>query len=457
MNKRMQMKLLLFLTVGAGVALAVVFSHAVDSFTTDGTISNDVVGSIVSYWALSVVAVLVAFTIRPQWREMALAAGSVLVVAVLAEILLRVAEVPAAMREFHGISSSRYHHLYPANAVMNEGLVDGVPVIIRTNEDGLRSTYPREEFRGYSHRMAILGDSFTFGKFVRQEATFPAVLEKVLRDRLHTDHVAVLNAGVISYSPLLEERLYDGIVRHYDPTLVILVLDATDIGDDINYAKELMHDDSVGYFEIGERAGNEDRFYSALHQLALPHLSALSRYLCYPFRAVAYRGTFASGATTTSTYDYYDFHLIVDGVVERNRFFIFRHPLDRTREYFEQTLTHISRLATKVRADCAEFVLVVAPRFQHWNANECPNNWEKGEYSVYDPYRFEYLRFFDEKASLVRFPVLNLLPTFLTSRESSLVFQDDPHWNERGHHLVAEQLADYVMSHNLLQVGAMAR
>lgn len=450
MNGSLQRKLLLVLTAGAGLALALVCSHLVDSLTTDGTISSDVVGSILSYWAVSVVAVLVACNIRRRWREMALAAGSLLVVTVLAEILLRVAEVPAAMREFHGISSSRYHHLYPADAVMNEGLVEGVPVIIRTNEDGLRSIYSREEFRRYTHRIAILGDSFTFGKFVRQQATFPEVLEKALRDRLHTDHVAVLNAGVISYSPLLEERLYDGIVSLYDPTLVILVLDATDIGDDINYAKELRNDDSVGHFEIGERTGDEQRFYSALHQLALPHLSALSRYLCYPFRAVAHRGTSASGAPTTSAYDYYDFHLIVDGVVERNRFFIFRHPLERTRQYFEQTLGNIGRLAAKVKADGAEFVLVVAPRFQHWNPTECPNNWEKGEYALAEPYQFEYLRFFDEAANRVSFRVLNLLPAFQASKDFPLVFADDPHWNERGHRVVGMRLAEYIISEQII-------
>ncbi|HXG00017.1 MAG TPA: hypothetical protein VNL69_04490, partial [Bacteroidota bacterium] len=251
MNEGLQRKLLLVLTAGAGLALALVFSHLVDSLTTDGTISSDIVGSIVSYWALSVVAALVAFNIRRKWKEMALAVGALLVVAALAEIFLRVAEVPVAMREFRGIGSSRYHHLYFANVVMNEGLVEGVPVIVRTNEDGLRSTYSREEFRRCKHRIAILGDSFTFGKFVHHESTFPAVLEKALRDRLDTDSVAVLNAGVISYSPFLEERLYDGIVKHYDPTLVILVLDATDIGDDINYAKELKQENGETYFEIG--------------------------------------------------------------------------------------------------------------------------------------------------------------------------------------------------------------
>ncbi|HXG00817.1 MAG TPA: hypothetical protein VNL69_08520, partial [Bacteroidota bacterium] len=227
-------------------------------------------------------------------------------------------------------------------------------------------------------------------------------------------------------------------------------LDATDIGDDINYAKELKQENGETYFEIGIGSSAGVGVYSALYQLVSPHLKAIGGYLSYPFRVVAHRSGAASVETSSIAYDYYKFHLSVNGVVERNRFFIFRHPLESTRQYFEQTLGNISRLAAKVKADGAEFLLVVAPRFQHWNPGECPNNWEKGEYALAEPYQFEYLRFFDEAANRVSFRVLNLLPAFRASKDFPLVFEDDPHWNERGHRVVGMRLAEYIISEQII-------
>ena len=150
-------------------------------------------------------------------------------------------------------------------------------------------------------------------------------------------------------------------------------------------------------------------------------------------------------------YDYYKFELNIDGGVERNRFFIYRHPLERTRPYFLNTLEHINRIAAAAAESEARFALVIAPRFHHWNPKECPENWEEDAYSLNEPYQHEYFTFFEERGSQLTYDVFNLLPAFQKTREFPLVFENDPHWNEAGHTFVAKLLADYLIEKQLIR------
>ena len=42
----------------------------------------------------------------------------------------------------------------------------------------------------------------------------------------------------MSYSPYLERGLFAGVVRQYEPDIVLLMVDVTDIGDDLRYENE---------------------------------------------------------------------------------------------------------------------------------------------------------------------------------------------------------------------------
>ena len=140
----------------------------------------------------------------------------------------------------------------------------------------------------------------------------------------------------------------------------------------------------------------------------------------------------------------------IDDVVERNRFFIYRHPLAKTNPYFRETLKHIASIAADAHSVGAKFLLVVTPRFHHWNPKECPNNWESSEYALNEPFQYEYFRFFEEQKAKVDFPILNILPAFQKTDRFPLVFKADPHWNESGHAFVAETLAQYLLQESLV-------
>jgi hypothetical protein len=311
------------------------------------------------------------------------------------------------------------------------GRVEGADIVVRTNEDGFRSDRSRRQFLRFPERVVVLGDSFTFGAGVRQQTAFPQVMERLLQARRGSDQVAVLNAGTISYSPFLALRVFDGVVVNYRPTRVIYVLDATDLGDDAIYAREL----AEGGGEFDWRGLVTTPYYGALGQLVGRK----------PFETLgapwsALERLAGVEAPPSRAYDWYAFRAFIAGTVEDNRFFIFRHPLDDTRNYFDRTFGIVERLAEHVRAAGAEFVLVVAPRFHHWNPAECPDNWEADEYRVDEPYQFEYFRYFEERRADAPFAIFSLLPAFRESHEFPLVFRDDPHWNEAGHALVAQTL-----------------
>jgi hypothetical protein len=369
--------------------------------------------------------------IQRKWKDITLLLISIVITFGAIEISLRLIYPDELLLHYQGIRSREYHHSLPPNVKMFQGRFDGKTAVVTTNEDGLRTKYSRREFLSHKNRIIILGDSFTFGWRLRQEAAFPEVAETLLRERMPSADVAILNAGIISYSPLLENQLFNGALKEYKPTFVVLTLDATDIGDDFQYASEATRDGERIFFNL-DNTVTSVRYYGALGELTRHFLKRVFNY-------------------NTDEYDYTRFHIAIAGTVERNRFFIFRYPLDSTRTYFANTLKNIASVASAAQKCGAGFVLFVTPRFQHWNMKECPRNWEKNYYALPEPYQAEYIRFFEEEKQHATFSIVNLLPAFQATKEFPLVFEDDPHWNERGNAFVANLVVTYLMEHDAIR------
>ncbi len=388
-------------------------------------------------WCLLLVAGLVV-GLRFRRAETWLVLCSVMVTLLISEAGLRLA-YPPAWRPLRKLPSREFHHVNHPSVTMYQGRAEGVHVVVRTNEDGFRSERGRAEFLRYHDRVVVLGDSFTFGSLVSQEAAFPQVMEQELRKRLRRDDIAVLNAGTISYSPLLAQRLFDGIAIHYRPTLVLFVLDATDIGDDYNYENELVADGAGGHFDW---EGLEvTPYYGAVGQVV--HLNEILDAFARPVTKL--RHIAGLRPASTKPYDWYRFRAEVGGRLEKNRFFIYRHPLEETHRFFDRSYGYIEALAQSVQRAGATFILVVTPRYHHWNPKECPDNWEADQYAVDEPYQYEYFRYFAERRAGAPFEIYDLLPAFRATREFPLVLRDDPHWNATGNAFVARTLADYII------------
>ena len=398
-------------------------------------------GCVLTYWTLFCAAALIPGGLRKRWREYLLCALVLAAALLAAEASIRRFFPYRAMMRCRHQPSASYHHILPPGREMLSGFVDEEPVIVHTNRDGLRTDYTPQRFLTHKNRIVVLGDSFTIGPMVPQEAAFPQVAERLLRRHPQYGDTAVLNAGMASYSPFLERLLFAGALQKYRPTLVLLVLDATDIGDDIGYERLAVRAGGSVSFEPPGMAVTG--YYGALYELCRPWADAVAENILYPRTLLAGNGR--------QDYDYYAFRVTVGGCTETNRFFIYRHPLSSTAPYFENTLGHISAIADRAHAAGARFVLVVAPRYHHWNPRECPDNWERHQYAADEPFQYEYFRFFDQIRDSAGFDIFSLLPAFRATDEFPLVFRHDPHWNTRGHAFVARAVTGYLIQNGLIE------
>ena len=82
-------------------------------------------------------------------------------------------------------------------------------------------------------RILMLGDSFTFGYGVEMNETFSELIEQ-------NSGYEVINAGVMSYSPILEYRYLKKKGYLLKPDIVIQNIDISDFSDDIRYFKNEM-------------------------------------------------------------------------------------------------------------------------------------------------------------------------------------------------------------------------
>jgi lysophospholipase L1-like esterase len=116
-------------------------------------------------------------------------------------------------------------------------------VSYQTNSQRFRSD---KTFTPYSDprvaRVAVVGDSFTFGWGANDDQTYPSRLEQLLNSKVGPTEV--LNAGVCGTGTGNEALWYDLWVRRFHPNLVILTVVPNDVDDDL--ARPLFSIDASG-------------------------------------------------------------------------------------------------------------------------------------------------------------------------------------------------------------------
>lgn len=403
----------------------------------------DAIGCVSIYLCAACLAFSLLCNLRRYWREMAMLFSIAIVTLSLMNWILIRKRPEMAYMPHANIPSELYHHLSQPNKTTRMLSEDG-PSLATTNADGFRTTYSRNEFQQYKTRIAVLGDSFTFGLLAPQEAAFPQVAEGLLRQRLRRDDLAVLNTGIVSYSPYLENLLFEGIIRDYKPTMVLLFLDATDFGDDYAYDKVAYPLDGRVHFY--RRPCQMIGHLCALQEFTRPASEHLLRAVFYPRQFWRLHVLYQQPQDAATPDDYYYFRVMVDGVQETNRYFIYRHPLASIEPFLKATLNIIGTIAANAKASGASFSLFVYPRYHLYNPKEAPHNWELHEYKVDEPYQRDYFDFFERAKETSPFPIVNMLPVFdKNKRRGPFTFSHDAHWNARGHRFVAKFLADYLI------------
>jgi lysophospholipase L1-like esterase len=83
-------------------------------------------------------------------------------------------------------------------------------------------------------RIVVLGDSFVEARQVYRKNNFCKQLERRLSQMVGRP-VRVINAGVSTYSPILEYLYYTQHIRQFKPDIVVQMFFANDVFDDIRY------------------------------------------------------------------------------------------------------------------------------------------------------------------------------------------------------------------------------
>jgi lysophospholipase L1-like esterase len=157
--------------------------------------------------------------------------AGVLVGAGVIEIFLRLTR-PAApdLRALH-LAEPTQPWLYRLRPGAEAELDKTAGIHYRVNGSGFRGPRYPQAREGNAFRVAVLGDSLTFGFGVQEEEIYTALLEAELTRLLAPRKVQVLNFGVGGYNPYNEVALFEGIGAAYQPDLVLIQFCINDLND----------------------------------------------------------------------------------------------------------------------------------------------------------------------------------------------------------------------------------
>jgi len=169
-----------------------------------------------------------------------LAAFAALLFVLAAEALWRM--FPAAIpRSVEHLARARVYRYDPGVGVVLRPGVDRALTIpwlervvrVRTTGHGRPVGFRDDGFQG-GPRVAILGDSYTFGYGVDQGESFPEQLERRLRARGIA--IDVINGGVPGFGAREQRRMLEKHVLPLKPALVLVAVYGNDLGDNVRSA-----------------------------------------------------------------------------------------------------------------------------------------------------------------------------------------------------------------------------
>jgi len=284
---------------------------------------------------------------------------------------------------------------------------------VKINSKGLRDReYPYE--RNNKPRIAVLGDSFTWGYGVNEPDTFCKVLE---HEYFH-DNVEVLIAGIPGYGTDQQLLFYEKEIHKYKPDIVILAIDTSKIYD-VNYRSEaygypkprfiITKDGLLELTNVPVPRKFENRGADILLK------EYLNYYLTYSEVLRFLKDRLSSISYLTNSFIKYK---VRSGKIDLNL-----------------TKRLIMRLKRDVEADGAKFIIVMIPSLGDLNRGESNFLFQ------------EMFAFFREQKIISILPFDNFLKA---AKNQNRYIKGDIHFNEHGHHLMASSIYQYFKANNLL-------
>ncbi len=296
------------------------------------------------------------------------------------------------------------------------------------NAHGVSPDVAPGDYREEDFVILFLGDSFTEGLYLDDwRDAFPFQVETLLRAAHPQAGVRVVNFGWTGSSPVLQERQLEELGAAYRPDLVVQAFDMTDFHDDLRYAEQL-----------AEKGMDPE--------LDLTIFRTIGVWFSWSLGLSSYGDWLAERLPWSAAED-----PAATPSMGLARFFPVDMPLPAARRYMALSWTVTERIASTADGLGADYALVVLPRYQQFDPEECPEDWEaQGFSNAGDRFLDQPFEWFEERAGEADFPVWPLLDAFRADPRRPKCFPDDPHYNETGHRVAAEAISERILALGLI-------
>jgi len=305
-------------------------------------------------------------------------------------------------------------------------------------------------------RIFVIGDSFTYGVGAEENETIPYLIEKKLLDTgIKTE---VVNAGIGHASPLTHYINLRDLHLKYQPDMILLMFDLTDLWDDWNREKHAVFDQKGEFLRFDPMFINGKRdwwitisyksaFCRWIHNKIVRSFQKMRHLGWKKYIQVAKEGKRAKAEIINSkdvsaeTLIEYDGLLMMRG---RARKAIIDQHWRRTTKY----LTKIKKLAEQHNIP---MVMVMYPHGiyvgkDQWNEGRATWGFEQGKRYT-DYYPFELMEAYAQKEGI---PFVNTLGYFPKDTGTEYFFNWDGHMTPAGNHIVADSIVGSLEFRNVL-------
>ena len=338
-----------------------------------------------------------------------------------------------------------FHHLLPPYTEGKMSSEGDFNATFTTNNRGMRGPGDYYFFKKPAvYRIAIMGDSFTFGVGVKAKETYSHLLEKKL-NRSGKNAYQVYNFGVSSFSPVLEFLYLKKRVQHYRPDLLVLALDLCDIQDDYFYESHLL-------FNKGGRAiacdpyktnGSWDVWaFLKRHSIFCAILDEKLVQSYHKMEMIGFKRYFWNKSHHVRNKTEILMNPDLDNI-QFDRFLFTREDknpkiVDR---HWARTASYLKKIKDFCDANSIRFVLTAYPYGHQVGTNQ----WSKGRHywafednKVYDASKpFGRIQKFANRYNI---EFISLLEPLQAHAAQTLYYHNDGHWTPQGHRVVADAL-----------------